>query len=171
MGPEKRTCPASFPFSSNCIFPVSPPLLCSAFKNPHIRFSVIFYNCSPSLPTQKNFAVFCFQSPLKQKAFGSLFCSPPVVSDALLDGVAQDGHSDHSSSYKTLETMAEVRQHSPRIIRSLTTPHLIKWHPLQPTIIPLPPIPLRNNVGTASAIPAVQSRTRQYKNSAIAVAV
>lgn len=60
------------------------------------------------------------------------------------------------SSYKALETMAEVRQQSPRVIRSLTTPHLIKWHPLQPTITPLPLNPLRSNVGTASVIPAVQ---------------
>lgn len=171
VAPEKVSCPTVFPFSSNCIFPVSPSFIVFCFQEkPRIRLSVIFCNVVPHY-RHKRLCRVQLQFRWNKKLSGGFFVLHPWSQMRFLTGWPKMDTAITPSSYKILETMAKVRHQSPRVVRSLTTPHLIKWHPLQPTITPLPLTPLPSNVGTASAIPAVRSRIHRYRNSAIVAAV
>lgn len=110
MRPKEPSCPTLFPFSSNCIFPVSPSFIVFRVQEVAYPFVCDLLQCSPSLPTQKAFAVFCFTLP-KQKTFGWLFCSLPwSPRRRFLTEWPKMGTAITPSSYKTLETMAEVQQ-------------------------------------------------------------
>jgi hypothetical protein len=94
VGSEKLSCPASFPFSSNCIFPVSPSFIVFCFQEAAYPFVYVFCNVVPHYRHKKTLPCSASVS-VETKNFRVAFCSPPVVSDTLLDGVAQDGHSNH----------------------------------------------------------------------------
>jgi hypothetical protein len=170
-GIGEMSCPASFPFWSNCIFPVSPSFIVFCFQEARIRLSAIFCNVVPHYRHKKTLPCSASVSIETKRLSDGFFVLHPWSQMRFLTDWPKMDTVVTPSSYKTLETMAEVRHRSPRVIRSLTTPPLIKWHPLQPTITPLLLRPLPSNVGTASAIPAVRSRTHRYRNFGIVVAV